>query len=250
MSKRKMRNALIVWTMALIATVTSVPIDVCAVENIPYTQTIEQEETGKEDAEETAEEQNGETKPDDEEEKKPGETEEDDSSQDKNEETGDNNKPEQDDELQDNEEADTEIPDEDDGEEEDTLVDDKESISDNSISENTIELDEGMTTTRVFSKSSLGGILAQNVQVDNSQSSLEEYGVSQVEINGSTATVSYKAVEDADLVVAVYEEDSRKMVASGHELVQAHGMSATVVLDLDTMPQYYIVKAYLTDPIS
>ena len=250
MSKRKMRNALIAWTMALIATVTSVPIDVCAVENIPYTQTIEQEETGKEDAEETAEEQNGETKPDDEEEKKPGETEEDDSSQDKNEETGDNDKPEQDDELQDNEEADTEIPDEDDGEEEDTLVDDKESISDNSISENTIELDEGMTTTRVFSKSSLGGILAQNVQVDNSQSSLEEYGVSQVEINGSTATVSYKAVEDADLVVAVYEEDSRKMVASGHELVQAHGMSATVVLDLDTMPQYYIVKAYLTDPIS
>ena len=250
MSKRKMRNALIAWTMALIATVTSVPIDVCAVENIPYTQTIEQEETGKDDAEETAEEQNGETKPDDEEEKKPGETEEDDSSQDKNEETGDNDKPEQDDELQDNEEADTEIPDEDDGEEEDTLVDDKESISDNSISENTIELDEGMTTTRVFSKSSLGGILAQNVQVDNSQSSLEEYGVSQVEINGSTATVSYKAVEDADLVVAVYEEDSRKMVASGHELVQAHGMSATVVLDLDTMPQYYIVKAYLTDPIS
>lgn len=237
MTRRKWLNAVLAWVLAAVTAVTSVPLTSYAAEDTPVAQETTQEEVkeeGEPDAEDSGEEgqdvSEGENEETDEEEN--GEQEEESQDQDS-----------QDEDSQDGEDADENNGEEADGKQE-------ESVSENSVSENTIELEEGNTVTRVLSEDSMGRILAQNIEIDNSQSSLEAYGVSQVEITGQTAVVSYKAVEEADLVVAIYEEGSGKMAASGHKRVEAHGITAEVVLYGEEMPQYYTVQAYLTDPIS
>lgn len=225
--------------------VTSVPLTSYAAEDTPVTQVTTQEEVEGE----PLEEQEKEGEPDAED---PGE-EEQDVSEGEKEETDEEENSEQEEESQDQDSQDEDSQDGEDADEnngEETDGKQEESVSENSVSENTIELEEGNTVTRVLSEDSMGRILAQNIEIDNSQSSLEAYGVSQVEITGQTAVVSYKAVEEADLVVAIYEEGSGKMAASGHKRVEAHGITAEVVLYGEEMPQYYTVQAYLTDPIS
>lgn len=245
MRRRKWLNAAVAWVLAAMTAVTSVPLDACAAESTPVTQVTAQEEVEGEPLEE--QEKGGEPDAED-----PGE-EEQNVSDDEKEETDEEENSEQEEESQDQDSQDEDSQDGEDADEnngEETDGKQEESVSENSVSENTIELEEGNTVTRVLSEDSMGRILAQNIEIDNSQSSLEAYGVSQVEITGQTAVVSYKAVEEADLVVAIYEEGSGKMAASGHKRVEAHGITAEVVLYGEEMPQYYTVQAYLTDPIS
>lgn len=245
MRRRKWLNAAVAWVLAAMTAVTSVPLDAYAAEDTPVTQVTAQEEVEGE----PLEEQEKEGEPDAED---PGE-EEQDVSEGEKEETDEEENSEQEEESQDQDSQDEDSQDGEDADEnngEETDGKQEESVSENSVSENTIELEEGNTVTRVLSEDSMGRILAQNIEIDNSQSSLEAYGVSQVEITGQTAVVSYKAVEEADLVVAIYEEGSGKMAASGHKRVEAHGITAEVALYGEEMPQYYTVQAYLTDPIS
>ena len=250
MRRRKWLNVALAWVLAAMTAVTSVPLDAYAAESTPVTQVTAQEEVEGE----PLEEQEKEGEPDAED---PGE-EGQDVSEGEKEETDEEENSEQEEESQEQDSEDQDSQDEDsqDGEDadgnngEETDGTQDESVSENTVSENTIELDEGSTVTRVLAQDSLGRILSQDIEVDNSQSSLEAYRVNQVEITGQTAVVSYKAVEEADLVVAIYEEGSGKMAASGHKRVEAHGITTEVVLYGEEMPQYYIVQAYLTDPIS
>ena len=249
MGRKKCLSAALAWLLAVVTAFTSVPADVYAAENAPVTQVTTQEETDGEEPSEGGEEGSGNDGKEDGEEgsgndgREDGEAgeggSEEDASGDEKQETGE-------DEDKDSQDGGAAGEDK----EEDTDAEQTYSVSENTISENTIELEEKNTVTRVLSEDSFGRLLAQNIEVDDSESSLEAYGVSQVEITGQTAVVSYKAPEDADLVVAVYEEESGRMVASGHERVEAHGMTAEFALYGDAMPQYYTVQAYLTDPVS
>lgn len=245
MRRRKWLNAALAWVLAAMTAVTSVPLDAYAAESTPVTQVTAQEEVEGE----PLEEQEKEGEPDAEDSGEEGQ----DVSEGEKEETGEEENGEQEEESQDQDSQDEDSQDGEDADEnngEETDGKQEESVSENSVSENTIELEEGNTVTRVLSEDSMGRILAQDIKIDNSQSSLEAYGVSQVEITGQTAVVSYKAVEEADLVVAIYEEGSGKMAASGHKRVEAHGITTEVALYGEEMPQYYTVQAYLTDPIS
>ena len=250
MRRRRWLNAAVAWVLAAVTAVTSVPLDAYAAESTPVTQVTAQEEVEGE----PLEEQEKEGEPDAED---PGE-EGQDVSEGEKEETDEEENSEQEEESQEQDSQDQDSQDEDSQDEEDadgnngeeTDGTQDESVSENTVSENTIELDEGSTVTRVLAQDSLGRILSQDIEVDNSQSSLEAYRVNQVEITGQTAVVSYKTVEEANLVVAIYEEGSGKMAASGHKRVEAHGITTEVVLYGEEMPQYYIVQAYLTDPIS
>ena len=250
MRRRRWLNAALAWVLAAVTAVTSVPLDAYAAESTPVTQVTAQEEVEGE----PHEEQEKEGEPDAED---PGEEGQDVSEGEKEEtDEEENSEPEEESQEQDSQDQDSQDEDSQDGEDangnngEETDGTQDESVSENTVSENTIELDEGSTVTRVLAQDSLGRILSQDIEVDDSQSSLEAYGVNQVEITGQTAVVSYKTVEEADLVVAIYEEGSGKMAASGHKRVEAHGITTEVVLYGEEMPQYYIVQAYLTDPIS
>ena len=72
------------------------------------------------------------------------------------------------------------------------------------------------------------------------------YGVTGLEIEGNVATVTYNALEDAILIVALYSEDGMQMLASGKTAVTPDDTETTVTIE-GTMPQYFQASAYLVD---
>ena len=72
------------------------------------------------------------------------------------------------------------------------------------------------------------------------------YTVTDLEITGNTATVTYDAMKEAVLIVALYSEDGMQMLASGKTTVTPDATEATVTIE-GTMPQYFLASAYLVD---
>ena len=72
------------------------------------------------------------------------------------------------------------------------------------------------------------------------------YSVTELTFDGSTATVTYAALEEAILVVAVYTEDGLQMLASGKTTVSPDVTQATVVIEGD-VPEYFYAGAFLMD---
>lgn len=72
------------------------------------------------------------------------------------------------------------------------------------------------------------------------------YSVTELTFDGSTATVTYAALEEAILVVAVYTEDGLQMLASGKTTVSPDTTQATVVIEGD-VPEYFYAGAFLMD---
>ena len=72
------------------------------------------------------------------------------------------------------------------------------------------------------------------------------YNVTDLVIDGATATVTYETLEDANLVVALYTEDGVQMLASGSTEVTPEATTATVAIEGE-LPQYFLAKAFLMD---
>ena len=106
------------------------------------------------------------------------------------------------------------------------------------------------TDTYVKGSSSVGTMLAETL--DNAQNEYEsdfESGafISGLDLEGLKAKVNFSTQKDARLVVAVYAEDSGKMLTSGVKDVSAEETSVTVDINKASLPQYYRVKAFLID---
>ena len=97
---------------------------------------------------------------------------------------------------------------------------------------------------------SFGTMLTNTIQTynngmyDNSYS--EAYAVTNVQISGRTAKVEYSAVKDCELVVALYSDDGEKLLCSASKMVSA-GETITGFSFSDTLPTYYLIKAFLLD---
>ena len=72
------------------------------------------------------------------------------------------------------------------------------------------------------------------------------YSVSELLIDGNTATVNYTAAEPANLVVAIYTDDGMKLISSGNTLVDPEKTETTVTI-AGTMPEYFLAAAYLVN---
>ena len=106
------------------------------------------------------------------------------------------------------------------------------------------------TDTYVKGSSSVGTMLAETLE--NAQNEYEsdfESGafVSGLDLKGLKAEVNFSTQKDAKLIVAVYAEDSGKMLTSGVKDVSAEETSVTVDINKASLPQYYRVKAFLID---
>lgn len=106
------------------------------------------------------------------------------------------------------------------------------------------------TDTYVKGSSSVGTMLEETLE--NAQNEYEsdfESGafVSGLDLKGLKAKVNFSTQKDARLVVAVYAEDSGKMLTSGVKDVSAEETSVTVDINKASLPQYYRVKAFLID---
>ena len=97
-----------------------------------------------------------------------------------------------------------------------------------------------------------GNLLSQDIQAYQQQTAEEESGyeagcsVTNLQIEGNTATVTYSSQEDAVLVVALYTEDGLQMVTSASTTVTAQDDTAAVTFDGD-IPEYFMASAYLMD---
>ncbi|MDR1629871.1 MAG: leucine-rich repeat domain-containing protein [Oscillospiraceae bacterium] len=94
---------------------------------------------------------------------------------------------------------------------------------------------------------SLGTLLTNAIDENmQSETSGENY-ISDVVFEGNTAQVTLGAVIDCRLAVAIYDESTQQMLASGNSDITAGDETAEVTLDIEVLPEYFIVKAFLLD---
>lgn len=85
-------------------------------------------------------------------------------------------------------------------------------------------------------------------QTGREESSAQEnvggYGLFDLKVSGSVATVTYAAPEDATVMVAIYTEDGKQLKASGSGPVSAREKTVEVTLK-GSIPRYFQAAAYL-----
>ena len=96
---------------------------------------------------------------------------------------------------------------------------------------------------------SVGDMLASVISEENNNSEERKQSANNItglEIEDDTAVVEFQTLTDAEVVVAVYDEQRVQMLASGNEMVSQDENMATVTISGD-MPQYFAATAYLLD---
>lgn len=95
---------------------------------------------------------------------------------------------------------------------------------------------------------SFGTMLADSLAAEmEEQESNAGYNVFSIEMKGKEASVSFEALQDAALVVGIYDEDGIAMLGSGKSEVSAGDTEAVVSIDMDAMPQYFYLRGFLVD---
>jgi len=103
------------------------------------------------------------------------------------------------------------------------------------------ELQNGNSEMEMVTQSGLG-IIANNLM---SAEDNEDYLITSVKVTGKTATVELHNAASCTLVVAIYDENTEKMLASGVEKIEANTDLADVEIDIKTMPKKFVAKAFL-----
>ena len=101
------------------------------------------------------------------------------------------------------------------------------------------------------STNALGDLILDNYQETENESENAEYLIQSVTIEDKTATVELKNLDECTVVVAIYEKNGGKMLASGKADIEANESvtenTVSVTIDTDEMPEYFYVKAFLVD---
>lgn len=115
--------------------------------------------------------------------------------------------------------------------------------AENNAADTQAVVDSGDLT--VTSENSVGDLLANTIN-ENQQDTSEACYVTDLEITGSTATVSFQTLVDSDIVVGIYTEDGKQLLVSGTAAVTSEENSVSVTLSGE-MPEYFVASAYLLD---
>ena len=105
-----------------------------------------------------------------------------------------------------------------------------------------LDLFDGM---KVEGTDSLGAALADKLS-DKASEQIENNGcnIFSITMNGKNALVEMDTIEDAKIVVGIYDEKTDKLLASGENTAKAGERSVNVEIE-GTMPQYYMVRAFM-----
>lgn len=96
--------------------------------------------------------------------------------------------------------------------------------------------------------SSLGNLIANGLSAKNSeQQENNGYNVFSVEVEDTLASVSFETLKDCSLVIGIYDNEGESMLAIGTAEVIAEETEAYVEIDIDSMPEYFYIRAYLVD---
>ncbi len=95
---------------------------------------------------------------------------------------------------------------------------------------------------------SFGKLLLNGMDEENGSNFSLENAITGISMNGSTAVVSYRTAEDADLVVGIYADDAEEeMIASGTVPVSKTTDTTAKIAISSKLPEYYVIKGYLFD---
>ena len=99
----------------------------------------------------------------------------------------------------------------------------------------------------ITASNSMGNLIA--TAIESNEYSEEDYAscILDVEINESTVKVKYSTYEDCTILVALYDENTNQLLASGKTTVLAQENEAEVFIETDEMPQAYVLKAFMLD---
>ena len=104
-------------------------------------------------------------------------------------------------------------------------------------------MDTGEIT--VTSESSVGDLLANTIE-DNEPDTSEACYITGIEVTDATAYVSFQTFSDSDIVVGIYTEDEKQLLASGTSSVTADDDVVSIALTGE-IPDYFVASAYLLD---
>ena len=115
--------------------------------------------------------------------------------------------------------------------------------------ENAVQLDTVTEDTiQTEATSSFGNLLNKELEEKlDEQKENAGYNILALEMTGVTANVTLEALEECELIVGIYDESGTTMLGSGIVDVPENSENATVTIDIDAMPTYFDVKAYLVD---
>ncbi len=100
----------------------------------------------------------------------------------------------------------------------------------------------------VQGENSFGDMLSGKIEDAMAQETTSaDFALSGLKIEGQTATVEYTSAIDCTILVALYDEATNKMVASGKSVVSSEEDVATITIDAEEMPKYFVATAYMLD---
>lgn len=103
-----------------------------------------------------------------------------------------------------------------------------------------------MSDVNLKATNSVGELVTKALE-KNGLDAESEYGVTGIDFDGKTATVTGFAKENCALIVAIYDEDTNRMLASGIGEFAEDKQTASVEISTTQMPEYYIAHAFLLD---
>lgn len=119
--------------------------------------------------------------------------------------------------------------------------------SDNSVGNQGVQTGIG-DDMNVKSTNSFGSLLTSELEQEaDKQEENNGINIFSVEVTGKTATAEFETLQDSTLVVAIYDESGVEMLASGRTAVTKEDTTAEVTIDIETMPKYFYLKAFLVD---
>lgn len=103
-----------------------------------------------------------------------------------------------------------------------------------------------MSDVNLKATNSVGELVTKALE-KNGLNAESEYGVTGLDFDGKTATVTGFAKENCALIVAIYDENSNRMLASGIGEFSEDEQTASVEISTTQMPEYFVAYAFLLD---
>ena len=114
----------------------------------------------------------------------------------------------------------------------------------------TADVSEGMEIT---STNAFGSLLTSEIEEQAAADSQALWNsgaqITELSIAETTANVRFTSPVDASLFVGIYDEDGTQLLCSGTADVRASEDTAAVQIETASLPEYFLVKAYLIDPV-
>ena len=101
---------------------------------------------------------------------------------------------------------------------------------------------------KVSSDTSMGKLIADKLsQADSEQQSNDGYNVFSVNVQGKSAEAEFECTGDAQLIVAIYSEDGTEYKGMGKADIEQADKKAQIDIEIDTMPEFFLIKAFMID---